>query len=249
MPESLLRQRLFEQYISHWERLHGPTVINPRDSARLPAHHLRTWDRTYGHLVRDLPDGSEVLDLGCGTGLLLYWLRRYRNIRPVGVDVSAGMVEVARSALPDIEIHCGDGLAFLRSNHSRFSGIFCFHVLEHVPEEVLLEFVEACAQALRPGGFLCCETPNAANSIVCGYLRYDDLTHLRSFTAHSLTQLFEAATLRDCRVVPLRPGRLIGRVRHTIEHYLHKALFLLANCTSEQVFSASVAVVGYRPSA
>jgi SAM-dependent methyltransferase len=49
--------------------------------------------------------GSRVLDLGCGTGNLLAALKP--NIG-VGVDLSARMVEVARSKFPHLDFRCGD---------------------------------------------------------------------------------------------------------------------------------------------
>lgn len=49
--------------------------------------------------------GARVLELGCGTGHLLASLRPSHG---VGVDISQGMIDVARSAHPSLEFHVGD---------------------------------------------------------------------------------------------------------------------------------------------
>lgn len=52
-----------------------------------------------------VPEGSRVLELGCGTGHLLAALRPSAG---VGVDISARMVEQARAAHPDLTFVVGD---------------------------------------------------------------------------------------------------------------------------------------------
>ena len=47
-----------------------------------------------------IPEGSCVLDLGCGTGDLLAALKPARG---VGMDFSAGMIRIARETYPDLE--------------------------------------------------------------------------------------------------------------------------------------------------
>ena len=52
-----------------------------------------------------VPEGSRVLELGCGTGQLLAALKPSRG---VGVDISEGMIEVARRNHSELEFHAGD---------------------------------------------------------------------------------------------------------------------------------------------
>lgn len=241
-----LRAKLFELYDRHYQRaLAGGSLANITDPTKIPRHHLRMWDLTYGHLIRNLPPGSEVLDLGCGTGLFLYWLKQYRNIVPVGVDTSPTMVSLAKMMHPDLVITCSPGLPFLRNNVGRFRGIFSLNVFEHLPDEELFDTAVACIEALTPGGFLCVECPNAAN-LAGGYFRYIDLTHVRSFTAFSLIQLLEAAGFAQCEAFEPRPARLVGHIRRFLERILHRCTFAICNNTSERVFSAAIACVGWK---
>src|SRR6266508_5982194 len=52
-----------------------------------------------------IPEGARVLELGCGTGDLLAALKPSFG---VGVDFSAGMIEEARKAHPDLTFFVGD---------------------------------------------------------------------------------------------------------------------------------------------
>lgn len=60
-------------------------------------------DRRYMRFL--IPEGLSVLDLGCGTGQLLAALNPARG---VGIDFSAGMIEVARRNYPCLEFRVGD---------------------------------------------------------------------------------------------------------------------------------------------
>ena len=57
-----------------------------------------------------IPEGSSVLDIGCGTGLLSIALREQKRCRVTGVDLSLRMLEFARNAnpYPDVTFVHGD---------------------------------------------------------------------------------------------------------------------------------------------
>jgi len=208
--------------------------------------HRKQMQRTYGPLLAALPKGSKVLDLGCGAGYLLRWLSLQPGIVPVGVDASPSQVAVAQRAVPEVDIYCEDGLAFLRGRPDTFSAIFCMDVLEHLEDEdQCLLWLQESARALRPGGFVVCRVPNAAN-ITGVYTRYMDLTHKRSFTSTSLIQLIQAAGFIRCSVVPYRAGCLKGAVRLWAENLLHRVLFRICGQVHETVFTSTVCVAGRR---
>lgn len=236
-----LRDRLIDDYAEHYSRVNAE--IDPlRASPALSAYH----EANLGPLVRSLPAGSKVLDLGCGTGLMLHWLTRFPGLEVAGVDSSTSQIEVARRALPTLDIECGDGLEYLRAHPNTFSAIFCTDVLEHIPgKDLLLEWVETIRGALAPGGFLYCRMPNGA-SLIASYSRYRDLTHEHSFTSTSIVQLLSAAGLVDCRVCPIQGFDFSSRLRLKLEHGLHKVLFRLFGEASESVFTTNVCAVAYR---
>ena len=56
-------------------------------------------------IAERIPHGSSVLDIGCGTGLLCFQLKRQKDCQVTGIDLSCRMLEFARSInpYPDVE--------------------------------------------------------------------------------------------------------------------------------------------------
>ena len=97
--------------------------------------------------VRDLRlrDGSVVLDLACGTGDLCRDLTK-ASLRPVGVDLSYGMLAAARAEVPLAQ---GDALR-LPVPDAAVDGVTCGFALRNF--ESLPPFFAELARAVRPGG-------------------------------------------------------------------------------------------------
>ena len=51
-------------------------------------------------VVKEIPAGAAVLDIGCGTGLLCIALKRSKDCRVTGIDLSRRMLEFAESINP-----------------------------------------------------------------------------------------------------------------------------------------------------
>ena len=77
------------------------------------------WDELCYHDPEKLNDilrrtglrkGLRILDIGCGTGVLESYLLPYSPLQIVGVDISPGMIEKARSkyATPIVDFRCQD---------------------------------------------------------------------------------------------------------------------------------------------
>jgi SAM-dependent methyltransferase len=244
-PDSPFPSRLARELNASYARFYSK--VNPgreRDVAKARAND----QATFGRLLDALPSGSPVLDVGCGQGLLLSWLRGKPNLVLAGVDSSAGQLAAARPALGGVEIHEGDGLRFLRDNPERFAAILCFDVLEHlIGDDPMLDWVLAAHGALRPGGIFLCRVPNGAN-LTGSYERYIDLTHRRAFTSKSLLQLLELG-FESSEILDVRSGHVAGRVRLALEYALHRAMFRLCSHHLERFFTRDLYGLGRRPAA
>ena len=93
----------------------------------------------------DLPDGSVVLDLACGTGDLCRDLER-AGLAPIGMDLSWGMLAVARTGAPLVH---GDALR-LPVPDGAADGVTCGFALRNLTD--LKPFFAELARSLRPGG-------------------------------------------------------------------------------------------------
>ena len=97
-----------------------------------------------------------VLEAGCGTGLILRRLQQLNlGQATVGIDLSAGMLQVARSRGLRIAQASVDALPFPDDS---FDTVVSFKVLAHVPE-IQRALVEL-GRVTRPGGHLLLEFYN-----------------------------------------------------------------------------------------
>src|SRR5690606_28194167 len=61
-----------------------------------------------------------------------------------------------------------------------------FHIVEHLPFEVLFPVIEQAWRVLAPGGVLILETPNPENVLVGSHTFYHDFSHRNPVTPTSL---------------------------------------------------------------
>lgn len=171
--------------------------------------HVAEMDAFYPRLLapvlRGLSPASRVLDVGCGSGLLLHALQARGWSRLRGVDSSRQQVALAqRRGLP-CEWIAPDGLAGCAPPAS-FELVFMLDVLEHVAVEAQIPFLRAAAGLLVPGGRLVLSVPNASASFA-GRQRWGDWEHRASFTEHSLAQVLHEAGFTAMRLHPHEYGR------------------------------------------
>ncbi len=71
----------------------------------------------YDLIIREVPEGSKVLDLGCGDGVLLQKLREIKHAVPHGVEISeAGVWQCVEKGLYCYQGDIDEGLADYRDN-------------------------------------------------------------------------------------------------------------------------------------
>ena len=130
--------------------VHGYDV---REAARLKDQ-ARTLEELL-HADTGFPDGSAVLEAGCGTGAQTVALaRRSTGASIVAVDVSAASLaeaqaRVAAAGLDNVEFRQADLLA-LPFAPASFDHVFLCFVLEHLPDPAAT--LAALRPLLRPGG-------------------------------------------------------------------------------------------------
>lgn len=114
----------------------------------------------FEELLPHIPAGARVLDLGCGSGLLLGLLARTRGVRAaIGVDPSPPAVARARRMAARLRTEGGSAPEFLVGDEGSvppgtFDVVTAVDVLHHVPVSGQREFVRAAARRVAPGGAL-----------------------------------------------------------------------------------------------
>ena len=96
--------------------------------------------------------GDVVADVGCGTGRLAPYLAA-RGVSPRGIDLSPGMVQVARRDYPDFAFDVAD-LRHLPFEDASLAGVVCWYSLIFLaPTDRATAFGEL-ARVVKPGGYL-----------------------------------------------------------------------------------------------
>ena len=122
----------------------------------------RGRDRGYHAMIDEIEAGAvielardrDVLEVGCGTGLVLDRVARLAR-RAEGVDLSPGMLAHARAR--GLSVREGDATA-LPFEDASFDVVYAFKVLAHVPaiDRALAEMF----RVVRPGGHVLVEVYN-----------------------------------------------------------------------------------------
>lgn len=99
--------------------------------------------------------GRALLDVACGTGKHLVYLREWYQAE--GLEMDEGMLRIARQRLPEMPLHQGSMVDFQLGR--RFDAITClFSAIGYVRTEAnLRQAIGAMAAHLRPGGVLVVE--------------------------------------------------------------------------------------------
>ena len=188
-----------------------------RGSRELIIERVKVYLPFVAPLKKLYPD-SMALDCGCGRGEWLEVLAA-EGFNVEGVDLDAGAwIERDKSS---IEIHAGDAVKYLKSlpdcSRSVVSG---FHIVEHLPYEVLLAFFKEAFRVLKPGGLFILETPNIENLNVGTYSFYLDLTHITNLPADLLLYLGEVNGFVRSKKLRLPITRLADNDRVTLEQVI-----------------------------
>ena len=101
--------------------------------------------------VRGTGTGT-VCDLGCGPGHVTRYLHD-RGVPVCGIDLSPGMIALARGLNPDIKFQVGDMTA-LTSTDGTWAGITAFYSVIHIPPDRLVDTLREMWRVLMPGGHL-----------------------------------------------------------------------------------------------
>lgn len=111
--------------------------------------YLRAQLTLFADLVRAAGDGP-VADVGCGPGHVTAFLRGI-GIDAFGIDLSPGMIEVARRDHPAVRFDVGS-MTELGLADSSVAGLVAWWSLIHVPDDEVAVVLAHFRRVVRPGG-------------------------------------------------------------------------------------------------
>jgi SAM-dependent methyltransferase len=137
------------------------------------------------HIYKPIPEKvgeGRILDVGCGTGVLLARLKSERR-ELYGFDISPTGVRIAKTINKDTNLFVADARHMPFKSNS-FDYIICTEVLEHIEGD---DAIRECYRVLRANGSALFSVPNGRGSYRLG------TGHVRYFTFKSFTSFLEQA--------------------------------------------------------
>jgi 2-polyprenyl-3-methyl-5-hydroxy-6-metoxy-1,4-benzoquinol methylase len=134
---------------------------------------------------------GDVIELGCGDGGTLAWLKAERHARhTTGMELCLKPASLARMQVDHV-IQGNIELTIKKLNHHSYDLVLCLDVLEHLVDPWAV--VQEIYTLLRPGGSIIISLPNVRNYTVVLPLLFNgtwnykkdgimDQTHLRFFS-------------------------------------------------------------------
>jgi len=170
------------------------------------------------NILRGLPRGLAVLDVGCGSGVHGSELNRVHGHRVVGVDLSAESIAKAKTRLAEAyvaDVTKPESYPF--AGAQKFDVIVFSDILEHLYDP--MDTLTRHFHLLAPGGRVLISLPNVAIwnvrlEMILGRFEYQDTgtldrTHIRFFTRNTFRRFTQQAGLEvaNRRITPgiLRP--------------------------------------------
>lgn len=182
-----LSKFLYERYVSRFKADGGE--VRP-----LSINNQRWLQGRILPLLESVPRSGAILELGCGPGHLLGFLKNHGYTNCRGVDLCEEQVDIATKA--GLLARQADLFDTLRAAAGEYHAIIAIDVIEHIERGRLLEFGILCRNALRPSGLLLMQTPNG-EGLHAGHVIYGDLTHRVIFNESSLRQYLRALEFNE----------------------------------------------------
>lgn len=125
-----------------------------------PLHQLNPLRLNYIDSRAQL-SGKQVLDVGCGGGILSESMAK-RGAQVTGIDLAEKSLQVAQlhalEANVQLDYRCVTVEALAQEKPQTFDVVTCMEMLEHVPDPASV--VRACAALVKPGGHVFFSTLN-----------------------------------------------------------------------------------------
>ncbi|MBU6503483.1 MAG: bifunctional 2-polyprenyl-6-hydroxyphenol methylase/3-demethylubiquinol 3-O-methyltransferase UbiG [Burkholderiales bacterium] len=152
-------------------------------------------------------NGTRVLDVGCGGGILADAMAR-KGAQVLGIDLAAKALKVAElhaleARTPNVQYREISAEALAQEQPGSFDIVTCMEMLEHVPDPASV--VAACAALVKPQGWVFFSTINRnPKSFLFAIVGAEYMLNLLPRGTHEYAKLIRPAELaRFCRTAGL----------------------------------------------
>ena len=209
---------LLNALVEEKEHILDALYLSFEDKFRGSREDIKKRQEYYLPMVQDVITNEEgsLLDIGCGRGEWLELLQE-NKIKAKGLDLNRLMVQTAQEH--GLDVSNGDAIAYLKAQEEEsLDVISAFHIVEHLPFEVLIALFDESLRVLKKGGIIIFETPNPENLFVGSCSFYTDPTHINPIPPVTLEFLATNRGFRDVTVHKLHPLKEITLSKETDEN-------------------------------
>ncbi len=172
------------------------------ESEFAPLHHINPLRLDWINAQANL-NGKQVLDVGCGGGILTDAMAR-TGAHTLGIDLATKSLKVAQlhaleAQTPNVQYREVSVEALAVERPASFDVVTCMEMLEHVPDPSSI--VRACAQLVKPGGWVFFSTINRnPKSFLFAIVGAEYVLNMLPRGTHEYAKFIRPSELaRDCR--------------------------------------------------
>ena len=237
--EKPINNEVVKELLKAKEHLLDDLYISFEDKFRGSREDIKERQKYYLPSIKRVIENSSdiVVDVGCGRGEWIELLKE-NLIQAKGVDLNLSMAN--KSIEYGLDVTTMDAITYLKSLKDESIGaITGFHIVEHLPFEVLIALFDESLRVLKKGGMIIFETPNPENLLVGSCTFYTDPTHINPIppiTLEFLAQNRGFCNVEVHRLHPIKePQYIEGLNRDDINNLIYAS-------TKEQDYS----IIGYK---
>jgi cyclopropane fatty-acyl-phospholipid synthase-like methyltransferase len=169
----------------------------------------KAQSRSYNKLVlphiKNFKEGR-VVELACGPGIFLRYLKSNGFVNSFGVEFSEGYADLCKTQ--DIKVIQADALLWLKNQPTgSIDAIIAIDFMEHLDKQTFIDFLDYVNLALSLNGCLILRGP-CADSPFFGKNYYNDVTHETVFTSSALRVLMRLCSLEIISITDEFPSNL-----------------------------------------
>lgn len=188
----------------------------------------KSYEATYGRFM-PADKNSKILDIGCGAGHFLFYLKKKGYTNYHGIDISKQQVDFVQQNITE-NVELADTFEFLDDKEKLYDLIIVNDLLEHISKEKIIKFLKLVYNSLKNDGILIIKVPNMSNPFGLR-ARYIDITHEVGFTENSLYAVLKAVSFNNICIYPADypissiksfVGRIIRKFVHTMIKYSYR---------------------------
>lgn len=203
------------------------------------------FDLDFGNFL-PLDKSSKILDIGCGAGHFLNFLKDKEYTNYFGIDISQSQIEFCKNFITSC-CKTADAFEFLKNKKNVYSIISAYDVLEHIPKKIVIKFLETIYSALTAEGSLFLKLPNMSNPFALNN-RYRDFTHECGFTETSIYQVlylsgFSKIIIKSPKISFKPVENIISKLILSLLYSLIKKLFWYQGFVAPKILSSRLVVI------